>query len=155
MLIRTFVLDRVNCHWTLRWLTYGQWKALPHVGAMAFVLTCGPTIHHPPGVTVPPGPPPIEIVVIPPSPFPPPWSPVVPPEDTYVPAIPTAFVPAIETPEGPQETFGAPPFLTTALPPYCPPETPSPSRPVDEPGPLSWFCAALVLVGIWKALKWS
>jgi hypothetical protein len=38
---RTFVFDRIHCRWLVRFLTPGQWRALPHLTVLAAGFACG------------------------------------------------------------------------------------------------------------------
>lgn len=79
MMRLTHVFDRVHCRWVWKWLTQGQWSALPHVAVLtvacgglggAAALPAQPGGYHPAPAFVPvsqPYAPPSELVFLPPS----------------------------------------------------------------------------------------
>ena len=166
-LIRTWVLDRINCRWVLKWLTAGARSKLPHVALLAAGFACGPAT--PPGNATPPPTtpylptvpywtPPAQVVYAPPSQV---WLPTQTPLWYGSPSeegkgYPISLGPAIPGPEqGEHRTdFFSPVYSPENIPPICDiltPTVPSVSA-VDAPGPFMWFLTACVLLFIWKAL---
>lgn len=152
MLIRTFVLDRINCRWMVEWLTAGARAALPHVSIATLAFTCGASGPPPPTYGQPPPVPPTAWQPPPPAwVMPPPWGQdITPAPDTWPPVVfPIPLGPVLTPPEGgPQETFGAPPFVVAELPPICAPETVRAVAPVDEPGTLALIGVGLLGLGV-------
>jgi hypothetical protein len=154
-MIATWVLDRIHCRWLRKWLTLGQWRALPHVSAAVLAFNCGPSTHIPPAYAVPPPAPPAQVwappAEWPPTGVPPAWG--YTPPGGYVPFMPIPLGPVLEVPGGPRETGGssAPSFEALApaseLSPPCPAAEGTP-RGVPEPGGVAILGAALLGLGL-------
>lgn len=162
MLIRTFVFDRINCRWTIQWLTAGARAALPHLSVLTLVGLCGSS-PPPPAYHIPPAPAPPVVTETPPGPWPqlPPAFGYAPPEGVYVPSAPIPIGPVLLAPGGPRETEGTSHDLTPEAPDFAPPApqqlcdiTPNvPRAPVPEPGMLWVFGAAALCLGLMRYLR--
>jgi hypothetical protein len=159
MTIRTWVFDRVHCRWTKRFLTPGQWRALPHISIVAAGLACGGSAPPPP--LTPSIIPPTTTQYVPPPEFayPPAWGYTPPSGDAngyggnrgfYIPAALIPLGQVIEVPAGPSQVMKPGEKVLETVGEAGPTQAavPSPRSTVPEPAPLAVIGFGILILGL-------
>jgi len=157
------IWDATNCVLRLAWRSAAAARRLKPLALATTIACTGITVYPPsPPVEAHPPPPPAETIVAPPPPvgyFPPAWG-VVPP--VTPPSYPIPLVPVQPGP-GERQTLLVPaggytPTVEDVAPsqtPLCNEDVPPPKSKVAEPGALSVFVMGLLLLFIWRALRYE